>query len=137
MKPEKVIFNLLQSDVVVASKVGDRIFPVVLPKGAELGDQYLVVRKISDIKQNTVAQNSSFVLRKARIQIDCKANDYDLLKQLVVGVSNACDLKNGTIDGVLVVSCMLIFEGADGYDSGSQFFEQPIDFQIFYHDSGV
>ncbi len=137
MKPEKVIFSLLGSDSVVTSKVGDRIFPVVAPKGATLGSQYLIVRKISDVKQNSIAQNASFVLRKARIQIDCKANDYELLKQLVASVSKACDLKNGDIDSVLVVSCMLILEGAEGYDSGLQFFEQPIDFQIFYHDSGV
>lgn len=137
MKPEKVIFKLLAMDPIVVSRVGVRVFPVVAPKGADLDSQYLVVKKISDVKQSTIAQNSNFVLRKARIQIDCKANEYELLKTLVADVVNACDLKNGVISGVQVVSCTQILEGAEGFDSGLQFFEQPIDFQIFYHDSGV
>lgn len=137
MNPEKVISALLGGDPALASLVGARIYPVIAPKGADLGDCYLVWRKISDINQTAVAQNSSFVMKKARVQIECKSKEYPGQKLLMQAVNRACHLKNGLIAGVQVVSCMQILEGPEGHDSKAGYFEQPVDFQIFYHDSGV
>lgn len=132
MKAESVINYLLTHDAPLVALVAENIYPVVLPSGGS-PTQYVVYKLVSDVPQSTIDASSSFNLYKARVQINLAASTYAALKSLVKAASDACDRKNGMITGVKVVSCMLVLVGPDDRETGSEFFEQSIDIQMFYH----
>ena len=133
MKAEAVVNYLLSNDAPLAVLVGNNIYPVIVPEG-ESPARYAVYKLVSNVAQSTIDALSNFQLYKARVQVTLVANTYADLKTLVQTARDACNKKNGTINGIKVVSCMLALEGPDDYDDGTGFFIQPIDFQIFYHE---
>jgi hypothetical protein len=133
MKAESVINYLLTHDAPLVALVTDNIYPLFLPLGLS-PTHYVVYRLVSNVAQSTIDALSTFQLYKARVQVNLAANTYANLKTLVQVTRDACNKKNGMINGVKVVSCMLSLEGPDDYDTASESFIQSIDFQILYHE---
>lgn len=130
MSGEKVIYNLLSSNVSLTASVPvARIYAGLVPLDTTL--PCIAYNHISTVEDTTIGLTS--YVNRSRIQITIASKTYAELKSIVNLVTTACNHKQGTFNGVRTDSVILDIAGADFRDDESQVFYQTIDFIINYH----
>lgn len=133
MKIEKVINTLLNVPG-ITGKVGQRIYPVILPKSQGSPQSYIVFQVISNVPRLTLDATQGFKGFQARVQVNAAARTYSELKALVQSVRDALHLQRGTIAGVNVTSIVLSAEGPEDFDASENVYVQPVDFMVTHRE---
>ena len=128
MKPETVIYTLLNASSAIAAQVGARIYLDTRPEADPL--PAITFGLISDVQDGARPIDPELVT--ARVQVNCMGNVSDDLVVLRENVRLACHNQSGQIGGVEVVACIQQSMGPDTYDELVNVYLKPIDFKIHY-----
>ncbi len=128
MKPETVIYTLLNASGAIAAQVGERIYLDTRPEADPL--PAITFGLISDVQDGARPIDPELVT--ARVQVNCMGNVADELVGLRESVRMACHNQSGTIGGVEVVASIQQSMGPDTYDELVNVYLKPIDFKIHY-----
>ena len=128
MKPETVIYTLLNASGAIAAQVGERIYLDTRPEADPL--PAITFGLISDVQDGARPIDPELVT--ARVQVNCMGNVADELVGLRESVRMACHNQSGTIGGVEVVASIQQSMGPDTYDELVNVYLKLIDFKIHY-----
>jgi len=128
MKPETVIYTLLNASSAIAAQVGAKIYLDTRPEADPL--PAITFGLISDVQDGARPIDPELVT--ARVQVNCMGNVADDLVNLRENVRLACHNRSGTIGGIEVVACIQQSMGPDTYDELVNVYLKPIDFKIHY-----
>jgi hypothetical protein len=129
--PGKVINYLLDNDAGVSALVASRIYALRAPEAVL--KPYLIIAKISDVRDLPIDATSGLIPCQARMQVSCFDASANGAKVLADAVRHACDLKSGTINTVPVSSVLWDGDSPDAYDFDVNLYHQPVDFLVHYY----
>ncbi len=119
----EAIRAILLGNSIVSSLVGTRIYPQELPLKCSF----------PAITYSFPSDPFQIVMRSARCQIDCWADDYTERETLKQAVENALKFYSGLIKGI-TIEVIYPVGAYDHYeDSKSGFTYVPIDFKVNYY----
>ncbi len=98
MTVEAALYSLLKNNAGVAAKVGDRIYPNILPQNIQY--PCLSFRNVSTQSDQTMSGISGFA--QGRFQIDVWSNNHLEACQIREVVRLALQAYRGTVDGVVL-----------------------------------
>jgi len=131
MKIEEALFSHLRNYIPLAGLVGERIYPLVLPRGSAL--PALTYQKISQTKERTLGNSSK--ITRARFQVSCWAASYaegkEVAAQVQAALQDYCGLMGGD-KGVQVLDVNVVGE-RDIYESDASVYHLPLDVMIIYY----
>lgn len=129
MSAVKVIRYLLANNAnliaeVPATKIttGDIPINTVLPA--------IAVSHISTVVHDTVAMNSTTLLKTGRVQVTVFAKTYPQQATILNLVRKACPVTRATVNGVVVDSILTDTAGPDFYESDPEIYIQSQDFMV-------
>ena len=130
MSAEKVVYNLLSTDAALKLIVPTaRMFAGVVPIGATYPALCYNLVSSSDI----TAIGLTTIKSRSRIQVTVVAKSYPDVKALADKVRIACNLKQGTFNGVVTDSVIMDNIGADYRDDETGVFYSTVDFNIVHN----
>jgi len=130
MSAEKVVYNLLSTNAALKLIVPTaRMFAGVVPIGATYPALCYNLVSSSDI----TAIGLTTIKSRSRIQVTVVAKSYPDVKALADKVRIACNLKQGTFNGVVTDSVIMDNIGADYRDDETGVFYSTVDFNIVHN----
>jgi hypothetical protein len=130
MSAEKVIYNLLSNDTALLSVVPKvRMYAGVIP--IDTTYPALCYNLVSSYDVNAIGLT---VIKSAtRIQVTAVAKTYPAVKALADKIRVACNLKQGTFNGVVTDSVIMDNIGADYRDDETGVFYSTVDFNVMHN----
>ena len=95
---EAAIYSILSDTTEITDLVSTRIYPSIIPQKAEL--PAISYQQIFGDRLHTMDGADGLV--NALYQINCRAQSYDQLQELVNAVRKACDDYDDTLDGTKI-----------------------------------
>lgn len=136
MSAEKIIYNLLKSHTPLTAVVpAIRIYPSLIPLGTAL--PAIAYSLISSVELTGASLQTLQV--KSRIQITVAVKgvntiSYALSKSIIKLVTDACNHKQGTFNGIKTNSVIRDTESPDFRDDESEITYNSIDFRVSYQE---
>ena len=110
MSIEKALISIMSNDADVSAKVGNRIFPVFVPKGQTL--PVITYQEISGVRDSVMKGASGLV--QARYQINCWTKTYKAARELAdlvrISLAPENDSYPEDIEGTNIQAIMLLNE---------------------------
>lgn len=128
MLAEKVVYALLSADATLASLVGSRIYPVVLPQDKTL--PALTYEVISANEREVIDAASTYAVVDTHIQITGLASTYAGCKAIMEAARSALLYFAGTIEGVYVPIILRGPVGPDQFDAKLYVYMQSADYYV-------
>jgi hypothetical protein len=134
MKAEKVIYNLLSNHApLIAVVPAARIFPSLIPLNTTL--PAIAYSMVSQNEETAIGLTN--IKNRARMQITVavkgvNSTAYGQVKSIIKLITDACNHKQGTFNGVSVDSVILELTGPDLRDDEAAISYQTVDFRVTY-----
>lgn len=119
--PEELVHDALAADAAVAGRVASRIYPLLMPQGAAL--PALTYQRISSDHQPSLAGHTSGLVN-IRLQVDCWASSYAVVKALAVDVLIALSA------GATAFKALLLSDN-DLYEEEPRIYRASMDFSVW------
>lgn len=130
MSAEKVIYNLLSTNVALVAVVPtSRMYAGLIPIGATY--PALCYNLVSSFDETAIGLTT--LKSRSRIQVTAVATSYPAVKALADKIRVACNLKQGTFNGVVTDSVIMDNIGADYRDDETGVFYSTVDFNIVHN----
>ena len=131
MSAEKVIYNLLTANValkavVPVTRMYSGVIPIDVPSYPALCYNLVSSGDVNAIGLTTIKSRS-------RIQVTAVAKSYPEVKSVLDKIRVACNLKQGTFNGVVTDSVIMDNIGADYRDDETGVFYSTADFNIVHN----
>lgn len=131
---EKSVYVLLSDDACIIEAAGNRIYPMVVPQGANL--PAITYQILSTVGISVLSGPTN--LKERRLQINCWAETYDAAEALAHKVGRALDGYRNTAEDVKIWGIELIDEGDVLADHKSaqvlRRYGRRLDFRIHYRE---
>lgn len=127
---EKAIYNLLSTNTALKAVVPQaRMFAGLIPLETAL--PAIAYNFISGTQQTAIGLTE--IKQRSRIQITVAASTYPVVKQVIELVVDACNLQQGTFNGVITDSVIKDLVGPDFRDDEAGIYYQTVDFIVTHN----
>jgi len=124
---EEAVYAILTEDAAVGALVGTRVYPQAIPQ--DVGLPATAYARIST--KRVKRHGGSSGLKRARVQVNSTAREYDEAKAVAAAVCGALDGVQRTVAGIWVQGSWAEGEG-DEYAEGDGLHGVRQDFMIWY-----